>query len=75
MARPALGAGRLLEPASDCWPRGMIATRGNPVQNPAYRPTPTSFRVNRHAKIPVPNGTGIFIIHAEMHRMAAFWNL
>jgi hypothetical protein len=31
--------------------------------------------VNRHAKIPVPNGTGIFIIHAEMHRMAAFWNL
>jgi len=21
----------------------MIATRGNPVQNPAYRPTPTSF--------------------------------
>ncbi|AEB48370.1 hypothetical protein B565_0335 [Aeromonas veronii B565] len=22
----------------------MIATRGNPVQNPAYRPTPTSFR-------------------------------
>jgi hypothetical protein len=53
----------------------MIATRGNPVQNPAYRPTPTSFRVNHHAKIPVPNGTGIFIIHAEMHRMAAFWNL
>ena len=39
MVRPALGAGRLLEPVSDRWPRGMIATERS-VQNPAYRPTP-----------------------------------
>jgi len=39
--RPAREAGRLLEPVSDCWPRGMIATRKR--TEPGLWPNSTSY--------------------------------
>lgn len=47
MARPALGTGRLLEPVSDCRPRGMV-TATQVVQNPAYRLTHPIYDKGEH---------------------------
>ena len=48
MPRPAVSPGRLLERRGDAAPRGMtVAARTRVEQNPAYRPTPRSFRAWR----------------------------